>query len=223
MAGSIARRLWPNRLELSPDLTGDDLLREKDLITEATISVLRKIFSDDDSGGHRIEYVLRNAIQTALTLEEPTLFTIFELLNDAKFRRKVVKGLEDKNLKDFWSNEIGKAGDMQKVKMAAGITAKIGRFLFSASARRMLEQPKSTINFEDVLAGKRILICNFSKGLLGEDTSALFGTTVLAKIQTAALRRARIGQSDRSPYYLYVDEFQNCATLVFVQMLSAAR
>lgn len=212
-----------NLLELSSELEGDDLLREKDLITEATISVLRKIFSEDDSGGHRIEYILRNAIQTALTLDEPTLFTIFELLNDAKFRRKVVKGLEDKNLKDFWSNEIGKAGDMQKVKMAAGITAKIGRFLFSASARRMLEQPKSTISFEDILAGKKILICNFSKGLLGEDTSTLFGTTVLAKLQTAALRRARIGQGSRTPYYLYVDEFQNFATTSFVQMLSEAR
>lgn len=71
----------------------------KDLITEAAISVLRKIFSEDDSGGHRIEYVLRNTIQTALTLESPTLFTIFELLNDAKYRRKIVKNLEDKNLR----------------------------------------------------------------------------------------------------------------------------
>jgi len=212
-----------NLLELSPDLEGDDLLREKDLITEATISVLRKIFSEDDSGGHRIEYVLRNTIQTALTLEEPTLFTIFDLLNDAKFRRSVVKTLEDKSLRDFWNNELGKAGDMQKVKMAAGITAKIGRFLFSASARRMIEQPKSTINFEDVLASNKILICNFSKGLLGEDTSALFGTTVLAKLQTAALRRARMEQADRTPYYLYVDEFQNFATMSFVQMLSEAR
>lgn len=212
-----------NLLELSPDLTGDDLLREKDLITEATISVLRKIFSDDDTGGHRIEYVLRNAIQTALTLEHPTLFTIFELLNDAKFRRKVVKTLEDKNLKDFWSNELGKAGDMQKVKMSAGITAKIGRFLFSASARRILEQPKSTVSFEDILASQKILICNFSKGMLGEDTSALFGTTVLAKLQTAALRRARLTQEDRTPFYLYVDEFQNFATMSFVQMLSEAR
>ena len=212
-----------NLLELSPDLDSDDLLREKDLITEAAISVLRKIFSEDDSGGHRIEYVLRNTIQTALTLENPTLFTIFELLNDAKYRRKIVKNLEDKNLRDFWNNELGKAGDMQKVKMAAGITAKIGRFLFSASARRMIEQPKSTINFEDILAGRKILICNFSKGLLGEDTSALFGTTVLAKLQTASLRRARIGQESRTPYYLYVDEFQNFATTSFVQMLSEAR
>lgn len=219
----LAYPIGMNLLELSPDLEGDDLLREKDLITEAAISVLRKIFSEDDSGGHRIEYVLRNTIQTALTLEAPTLFTIFELLNDAKYRRKIVKNLEDKNLRDFWNNELGKAGDMQKVKMAAGITAKIGRFLFSASARRMIEQPKSTINFEDILAGRKILICNFSKGLLGEDTSALFGTTVLAKLQTASLRRARIGQGERTPYYLYVDEFQNFATTSFVQMLSEAR
>lgn len=148
---------------------------------------------------------------------------LFELLNDAKYRRKVVKTLEDKSLIDFWNNELGKAGDMQKVKMAAGITAKIGRFLFSASARRMIEQPKSTINFEDILAGRKILVCNFSKGLLGEDTSALFGTTVLAKLQTASLRRARISQESRTPYYLYVDEFQNFATTSFVQMLSEAR
>ena len=219
----LAYPVGVNLLELPEGLTGDDLLREKDLVTEATISVLRKIFSDDDSGGHRIEYILRNSIQTVLTLENPTLFTIFELLNDAKFRRKVVKTLTDKNLKDFWDNELGKAGEFQRVKMAAGITAKIGRFLFSASAKRVLEQPKSTISFEDVLANKKILICNFSKGMLGEDTSALFGTTVLAKIQTAALRRARIGEQNRVPFYLYVDEFQNFATIGFVQMLSEAR
>lgn len=87
----------------------------------------------------------------------------------------------------------------------------------------MIEQPKSTINFEDILAGRKILVCNFSKGLLGEDTSALFGTTVLTKLQAASMRRARIGQGERTPCYLYVDEFQNFATTSFVQMLSKAR
>src|SRR5690606_37214414 len=83
-----------NLLELPEGLEGDDLLREKDIITESTISVLRKVFSEDDSGGHRIEYVLRNTIQTALTLENPTLLTIFELLNNNKYRRDVVNSLE---------------------------------------------------------------------------------------------------------------------------------
>jgi len=112
---------------------------------------------------------------------------------------------------------------MQRVKMAAGITAKIGRFLFSASARRVLEQEKSTIDFDNIINEGKILICNFSKGLLGEDTSALFGTTVLAKLQLASLRRARLQAVDRKPFYLYVDEFQNFATTGFTQMLSEAR
>ena len=114
-------------------------MREKDLITESVVSIFRKIFSDEDSGGHRIEYILRNTIQTALTQESPTLFTVFDLLNDPKYRRSVVKNLDYENLINFWKNEFGKAGDMQKVKMSAGITAKIGRFLFSASARQILE------------------------------------------------------------------------------------
>lgn len=213
-----------NLLELPEGLEDeDDVLREKDIITESTVSVLRKIFSQDDSGGHRVEYVLRNTIQTALTLKEANLFTIFRLLNDDKFRDSVVSQLKDKDLKIFWENEIGEAGEMQRVKMAAGITAKIGRFLFSASARRMLEQNKSTIDFDTVMDEKKIIICNFSKGLLGEDTSMLFGVTLLAKLQLAALRRARVKQASRIPFYLYVDEFQNFATMSFVQMLSEAR
>ncbi len=212
-----------NLLELTPGLTGNELLREKDIITESVISVFRKIFSDEDTGGHRIEYVLRNAVQTALTVENATLFTVFDLINDPKYRKNIVKTLEDKNLVNFWKNELGKAGDMQKVKMAAGITAKIGRFLFSASARQILEQPKSTIDFDDIINNGKILICNFSKGLIGEDTSELFGITVLAKLQLASLRRARLEQAERRPFYLYVDEFQNFATTSFVQMLSEAR
>lgn len=212
-----------NLLELTPGLSGNELLREKDIITESVVSVFRKIFSEDDSGGHRIEYVLRNTVQTALTTEDPTLFTVFDLLNDGDYRKKIINKLEDKNLKNFWKNELGKAGEMQKVKMAAGITAKIGRFLFSASAKQILEQPKSTIDFDEIINSGKILICNFSKGLLGEDTAELFGITVLAKLQLASLRRARIEHDERRPYYLYVDEFQNFATASFVQMLSEAR
>ncbi|MCA9302479.1 TraM recognition domain-containing protein, partial [candidate division WWE3 bacterium] len=112
---------------------------------------------------------------------------------------------------------------MQKVKMAAGITAKIGRFNANASARLVLRQKKSTIDFEDIMNSGKILICNFSKGLLGEDVSELFGIAVLAKLQLASLRRARLNQSERRPFYLYVDEFQNFATPSFVQLLSEAR
>jgi hypothetical protein len=46
---------------------------------------------------------------------------------------------------------------------------------------------------------------------------------LLAKLQLASLRRARLSQDERQPFYLYVDEFQNFATASFVQMLSESR
>ena len=219
----IDHPLAMNLLELPNGLKGSALEREKDRITESVISVLRKIFSDDDTGGHRIEYVLRNAIQTALTTEDPTIFTIFELLTNDNYRKQITNNLPAGTLKNFWQNELGKAGAMQRVKMSHGVTSKIGRFEFSPATKRVLGRPTSTLDFDDLLDSGKILICNFSKGNLGEDTSALFGTAVLAKLQTAALRRARLDQRERRPFYLYVDEFQNFATMPFVQMLSEAR
>ena len=219
----VAYPLGMNLLELPEGLSEDEYIREKDLVTETVISVFRKIFSEDDSGGHRIEYVLRNTIQTALTLPGSTLFTIFRLLTNDAYRRQVVGELNDQDLKDFWNNEMGKAGEFQRIKMSAGITAKVGRFLFSASAKRVLGQPESTIDFDDIINSGKILICNFSKGLLGEDTASLFGITTLAKLQIATLRRARLTPDQRRPFYLYVDEFQNFATMSFVQMMSEAR
>ena len=213
-----------NLMELTPNLNEEELLIEKEFIAESIISLFRKLFSDATSSHpHRIEYILRNTIHTAFTLENPTLFTIFDLLNNPAFQKKVISQLQDENLKNFWKYEFGKAGDYQKVKMVAPVTARIGRFLFSPSAKRILEQEKSTINFDDILDNKKILICNLSKGNIGEDTSEVMGIMILNKIQLAALKRSRVEKEKRNEFYLYVDEFQNFATPSFIQMLSEAR
>lgn len=211
-----------NLLELPKDVAGDLLLREKELIAESIISLFHKIY-DDKYSGPRMEYILRNTIHTAFTLENPTLFTIYKLLINDKYRKQVTKSLTDENLIDFWRNEFGKAGDFQKVKMISPITNKIGRFLFSPTAKRILEQEKSTINFEDIMDSGKILLCNVSKGKIGEDNSQVFGTLIMAKIQLAALKRARTKSQDRKDFYFYVDEFQNFATPSFAQILSEAR
>ncbi len=212
-----------NLLELTPGLDEDEAELEKELVAEGVISLFRKVFSkEENANAHRIEYILRNTIHTAFTTEEPTIFTVYDLLNNPPFQQKVVAKLQDENLKNFWKFEFGRAGDYQVVKMTSGVTAKIGRFLFSPTAKRILEQKKSTINFDDVLDGK-ILICNLPQGKLGEDTAKLLGTTILTKLQQAALKRADRPQSERKQFHLYVDEFQNFATLSFSKMLSEGR
>lgn len=211
-----------NLLELTPGLDGDAAVREKEFIAESIISVFHKIYTDKYSGP-RMEYILRNTIHTAFTVPDATLFTIYKLLINTSFRKSVTKNLTDENLKDFWKYEFAKAGDYQKVKMISPITNKIGRFLFSPTAKRILEQPKSTISFDDIMNQGKILLCNLSKGKVGEDNSSVFGVLIMAKIQLAALKRARVSQDERRDFYLYVDEFQNFATPAFAQILSEAR
>ena len=211
-----------NLLELTPGLSEDDSLREKEFITESIISLFHKLFPDKFSGP-RMEYILRNTIYTAFTIPNSTLFTVHKLLSNTQYQKSVTNFLDDENLNDFWKYEFGKAGDFQKVQMISPITNKIGRFLFSPTAKRILEQPKSLINFDDIMDSGKILIANLSKGRLGEDTSELFGILLLTKIQLAALKRARVNIDDRKDFYLYVDEFQNFATPSFAQILSEAR
>ena len=213
-----------NLLELTPNLDEDEAELEKEVVAEGVISLFRKVFSrEENTNAHRIEYVLRNAIYTAFTVEDRTIFTVYDLLNNPPFQKQVISQLKDQNLKNFWKFEFGRAGDYQVVKMVGGVTAKIGRFLFSPTAKRILEQKKSTINFSEIMNSEKIVICNLSQGKLGEDTSRLLGTTIMTKIQQATLKRANMSENKRKPFYLYIDEFQNFATQSFTKMLSEGR
>lgn len=211
-----------NLLELTPGLNEEDAIREKEFIAESIISVFNKIYTDKYSGP-RMEYILRNTIHTAFTIPDASLFTVYKLLINTSYRKSVVRNLKDENLLDFWKYEFAKAGDYQKVKMISPITNKIGRFLFSPTAKRILEQGKSTINFDTIMNEGKILLCNLAKGKIGEDNSSVFGVLIMAKIQLAALKRARMKPETRKDFYLYVDEFQNFATPAFAQILSEAR
>ncbi|HUA13246.1 MAG TPA: DUF87 domain-containing protein [Candidatus Sulfotelmatobacter sp.] len=219
----ISHPMHINLMELDNDLSGDEKLLAEDLITEQIVSIFRKLFSGDDSGGNRLEHILRNAIATAFYIEDATIFSVYRLLVDNRFRGNVLKKVQDKTLLAFWENEYASAGSMQRVKLSIGITSKIGRFLRSAVTRRILGQPKSSIDFLGVINSGKILICNLSKGKIGEDTSALLGSIVLAEVQLAAYRRASLKASQRTDFFVYVDEFQNFATNSFLKMLSEAR
>ena len=220
----IKHPIGVNLLEITPDLDEDELELEKELVCESVISIFRRVFNkDENTDAHRIEYILRNTIYTAFNVKDATIFTIYELLNDPDVRKKAIAKLTDENLLNFWKQEFGKAGSFQVVRMVSGVTAKVGRFLFSPTAKRILEQSKSSINFDAILDESKILICNLAEGKLGEDTSQLLGTMIIAKIQQAALRRARNDRTARTPFYLFVDEFQNFATSSFTKLLSGGR
>lgn len=211
-----------NLTELDPKAQGVERLRLKTKTVAVVVEAMRKVFSEGESGGSRIEGMLRNSLLTAMTVENATLFTVLKLIRNPSYRKTVVSKLKDERLKDFWNQEMAKAGGMQEVSMTKGITNKLDRFASDPVIERIMSQEKSTIDFGEILDGK-ILICNLAKGKIGGDNSSFLGTIILSQIQMAAEARVLKDEDNRKPFYLYVDEFQNFATSTFTDMVAEAR
>lgn len=211
-----------NILELSENLSEVELQREKDMIASSMISIFHKLYPPRYTGP-RMEHILRNTVLTALELKSPTLLTVHRLLTNKDYRKKIVATLSKGVLKDFWNNEFGKLGSFQKAEQISPITNKLGRFLTTSITRNILTQPESKLNFSDIMNNKKILLCDLSKGRIGEDTSSFLGSLIVAKLQLAALKRVDVPEDKRTDFFLYIDEFQNFATPSFAQILSEAR
>jgi len=193
----------------------------KNVVCSGLVGIFKKIWAE--SWGPRLEHILRNTIFALLEYEGATLLGIPKMLVDQNYRDKVVENIDDPVVKDFWVTEFGQYDQKFRTEAIAPIQNKVGQFLSSSSVRNILGQEKSTIDFEDIMDHKKILLMDLSKGKIGEDASALLGAMLITKIQLTAMRRTYQPEEERVDFTLFVDEFQNFATESFATILSEAR
>ena len=184
------------------------------------IGVLTRMF---DSWGPRLEYILRYSILALLDYPDSTMLDITRILTDSQFRAKVIKHIEDPVVKNFWTVEFSSWNSKFASEAVAPVLNKVGAFTANPLVRNIIGQKKSSFNIRKIMDENKILIVNLSRGLVGEDNAALLGSLLVTKIQLAAMSRADVPASQRTPFYLYVDEFQNFATDSFATILSEAR
>lgn len=184
------------------------------------IGVLKRMF---DSWGPRLEYILRYSILALLEYPDATMLDITRILTDKKFRIDVLKYVSDPVVSNFWKVEFASWNDKFAAEAVAPVLNKIGAFTANPLVRNIIGQPKSSFNIRKIIDENKILIVNLSRGLVGEDNAAILGALMVTKIQLAAMSRADIPVEMRTPFYLYVDEFQNFATESFATILSEAR
>jgi len=195
----------------------------KNIVASGVVAIFEKIFGEK-SWGPRLEYILRNVVMALLEYENSTMLDIMRLLVDKKFRTKVLEQVKDPVIRDFFINEYEKYDPKFRTEAIAPIQNKVGQFLSASTIRNIVGQAKSTLDIEDVMNNRKILLLDLSIGKIGEDTAALLGSMMITKIQLASMRRAQIEDAEqRVDFYLYVDEFQNFATDSFAVILSEAR
>jgi len=191
------------------------------LVASGLMGVFKKIWPDVWSA--RMEYILHNAILALLEHPTTTLLGINRMLVDVDYRAKVVEGITDPVVKAFWEQEFSRYTQRYEVEATAAIQNKIGQFISAPLIRNIIGQRESTLDMRELMDAGKIIICNLSKGRIGEDSSKLLGGLFVTKLQLAAMSRVDIPEAKRNDFFLYVDEFQNFATESFANILSEAR
>ncbi|TSC90068.1 MAG: hypothetical protein G01um10142_466 [Parcubacteria group bacterium Gr01-1014_2] len=193
----------------------------KHLVASGLMAIFTKIWANVWSA--RMEYILNNCVLALIDTPGATLLGIPRILVDKDYRQRVINNVKDPVVRSFWINEYESWRDQFRNEAIAPIQNKVGQFLSTGFVRNIVGQPKSTLDIESIIENQKILLVNVSKGLIGEDNSALLGAMLITKIQLTAMERIGVPIEKRHPFYLYVDEFQNFATDAFASILSEAR
>lgn len=200
---------------------------EKRLLVSDLLAILHRLFRA--SWGDRLEHILRHALLTLLaaesspfgTVQEPkplTLRDIRPLLASKEYRQALLERVPDPDLHTFWQSEF----PGYTSSAFAPVYNKLGLLLSSPVVRNIIGGSQTKLHAGEVIGKRQILIVNLAQSLIGEDNAHFLGALLVSKIQLAAMHNLRLGRGERTPFTLYVDEFQNFVVSSFEKILSEA-
>jgi len=189
---------------------------KRTLAAAGALDVFKKMWSD--AWGSRMEHILRNALLALLDQPSATLPDLLRLLRDEEFRKQVASNVSHAPVREFWLKEFKSQHDA-----IAPIQNKVGAFLANPLLYRILTNAEQPLAFRRIMDDRQILLVNLSKGKIGEDAAGLLGGLLVTTIGLAAFSRADVVETERSDFFLYIDEFQNYTTLSLANMIAEMR
>jgi len=194
-----------------------------DVVVDQLVSVFSRVYAA--WWGPRTDDILRAACLTLTTQPGvPTLADLPRLLGEPAYRHRALASVTDPVLRGFWGwyEQLSAAGQGQAI---APLMNKLRAFLLRPFVRAAVAGGPSTLDMTSVLDEGGVLLVRIPKGSLGQDTTALVGSLVVARVWQAVTARARQPHHQRADAGLYLDEAQNFLTLPYSvdEMLAEAR
>jgi len=150
--------------------------------------------------------VIMNAIDAVCEyFDQPTPVHIFRFMADDKFREKVLAATKNPLLRMFKEQYDEKLRDSEQMSKFSPPINKVGKLL-RPQIMPIIGQTKS-LDFLDIMNSRKIVVCRFSKGRLGEEVAQILGSLVVSMVSIAALKREK--QKKRPPFMLVADEVHN--------------
>jgi hypothetical protein len=215
----LERPVGLNMLEFRTDA-------QRTLVTNEMLNIFDTLYNLKQTGGPIFEQYFRYSLM--LLTEDPesgsTLMEIPKIFADPGYREYKISKCKNQEVIDFWKKQAEKAGGDAKLEnITPYVVSKLASFVTNAYMRPIIAQQESTINFRKIMDEGKILIVKLAKGKIGDLNANLLGMVIIGKILVGALEREEIPESQRRPFYMYIDEFQNFLTDGIMIILSEAR
>lgn len=191
------------------------------LVASGFIDTLKKQWAD--AWGARMEHLLRYAVLALLDQPSADLRDIVRMYTDKEFRKSVVVGIRDEQVREFWTKEFPNMNYMTAIDGVAPIANKLGAFLAHPVIRRAICEPEQPLRFRSIMDRGEVLVVNLAKGRLGVDMANVLGGLIVSNVMHAAFSRHGSAEKARRPFMLAVDEFPSFTTEAFASLLPEAR
>lgn len=191
------------------------------LLAAGLIETLQKQWSD--AWGARMEHLLRYAVLALLEQPKADMRDVMRLFLEKSFRQEVLSRVTDAQVLEFWQKEFPAMNYKTAFDGVAPIANKLGAFLAHPLVRRAICEPKIPLRMRAIMDEGGILVVNLAKGQLGAGTATVLGGLIVSGMAHAAYSRHSLPESERKPFFLYVDEFHSFTTEALADMLSELR
>ncbi len=194
-----------------------------DLAVDNLVTVFHRIFHQ--WWGPRTDDIMRASLLTLCAQPgTATLADLPRLLTESAFRSRVTRTTKDPVLRGFW-DAYEQLSDTGRAQLTGPLLNKLRAFLLRPFVRSAIAGGPSTVEFADILDNGGICLARLPKGSLGEETSRLVGSLLVARTWQAVTARAQVSSADRPDAALVLDEAQNFLNLStpIEDMLAEAR
>jgi hypothetical protein len=227
----LADRAYP--IALNPlDMSGG---KDRDKIIDNLIQVIESLWPT--SYGPRTESFLEYCCKTlaeanaSLLADDPiggadrqyTLLDVIPLLRRTSFRNSVLEQVHDPFLLTWWHQYYDLLDPRQQADFTSSLITKLAKFSSSQIIRRIIGQPRSTIDLRDLIGQNKIILFDCASGEIGADMAALFGSLFVGFFQTALQGQARLRPEERHRFLVIIDEFQALSGINYQSMLAELR
>ncbi len=193
----------------------------KQILAKWFIDIFKKFFWAN--WNPKLEHVLRMIFLALLDKPGSTLFDIIRALTDKDFRYTMIDAVQDDVVRNFWTNEFAGWSQQFNTEAIMPILNKVWQLLSIEMLKNIFASPENKLDFRKVMDESKILLIKLPKGKLQEEIMGFLGAMFVTKLFQSAIGRQSVDKSLRTPFFLYVDEFQNFATDTFNEILSEAR